>query len=137
MEEFIFTKKQISGFSKALIPKLLETKILLLEGDLGAGKTFLAKCIIQNLLNKRIAVTSPTFNIVNVYNISNENAIYHFDLYRIKHIQELEEIGFFEAIDKGICIIEWPEMAKKFLKNYISLSIQIVNTNSRLFKYVG
>lgn len=136
MKELVLTKKQIPAFANSMAEILLQKKVLCLEGDLGSGKTFLAKHIIQNLLNnKNIKVTSPTFGIVNVYTISGKNAIYHFDLYRIKNTEELENIGFFEALDSGICIIEWPQIAKKFLQNSININIKILNENERLFVY--
>ena len=54
--------------------------------------------------------------------------IFHFDLYRLKNAQELENIGFFDAMKNGICLIEWPEIAKNFLpKNYVE--IEILNKN--------
>lgn len=136
MKELVLTKKQIPAFANSIKELLLQKKVLCLEGDLGSGKTFLAKHIIQNLLNnKNIKVTSPTFGIVNVYNISDKNAIYHFDLYRIKNVQELENIGFFEALDSGICIIEWPQIARKFLQNSVNITIKVLNENERLFTY--
>lgn len=136
MKEIVLTKKQVPVFIESIKEALLQKKVLCLEGSLGSGKTFLAKHIIQNLLNnKNTKVTSPTFGIVNVYTISDKNAIYHFDLYRIKNIQELEDIGFFEALESGICIIEWPEIARKFLQNVLNISIKVLNKDERLFIY--
>ena len=137
MKEIVLTKKQIPVFVKSITETLLQKKVLCLEGELGSGKTFLAKHIIQNLLNnKNVRVVSPTFGIVNVYTIPDKNAIYHFDLYRVKNIQELEEIGFFEALENGICIIEWPQIARKFLQNAMNISIKILNEKERLLVYV-
>lgn len=105
--------------------ELRQTTVLLLEGDLGAGKTTLTKAL---LLQKGISkeVSSPTFNIVNTYIAENQTKVHHFDLYRIKHIEELDEIGFWEYLDSGdLCVIEWPEMIEEYLDvDYLKLQIK-------------
>lgn len=105
--------------------ELSQTTVLLLEGDLGAGKTTLTKAL---LLQKGISkeVSSPTFNIVNTYIAENQTKVHHFDLYRIKHIEELDEIGFWEYLDSGdLCVIEWPEMIEEYLDvDYLKLQIK-------------
>jgi len=63
---------------------------------------------------KQSEITSPTFNIYNHYQINKQN-IYHFDLYRINDEEELDNIGFYDLLKDGICLIEWPEIAKKYL----------------------
>jgi tRNA threonylcarbamoyladenosine biosynthesis protein TsaE len=105
--------------------ELSSTTVLLLEGDLGAGKTTLTKALLsQRGISKE--VSSPTFNIVNTYTIDNQTKVHHFDLYRIKHIEELDEIGFWEYLDSGdLCVIEWPEMIEDYLDiNYLKLQIK-------------
>ncbi len=94
----------------------LNTAIILLEGDLGAGKTTFARGLITEILKQDVEVTSPTFNIVSYYD-NGINKIHHFDLYRIKSADELEEIGFYEAIDSSISIIEWHEIASDIIFN--------------------
>ena len=59
---------------------------------------------------------SPTFNLVYSYD-TKKGEVFHFDLYRLKSADELENIGFFDALKNGICLIEWPEIAAEFLKN--------------------
>ena len=138
-KEFIISKSEVKNLAKEILPKIIERKILCLTGDLGAGKTFFSSEIIKLLTENEIQnITSPTFNIVNVYNISNEKSIHHFDLYRLKTPEELENVGFFESLDEGICIIEWPEIAKNFLKNafYVDISY-IENKNKRKFTTYG
>lgn len=85
-----------------------------LTGDLGAGKTEFSRAFIQSLCGE-VNVSSPTFNILQVYENGSAPAIYHFDLYRIKDEGELEEIGFYDALDNGISIIEWPQVAEEVL----------------------
>lgn len=108
-------------------------KIIGLKGILGAGKTFFAKEFINYLQKNKQEILSPTFNIVLSY--ENEfKKIFHFDLYRIKNFEDLENIGFFENLKEGICIIEWPEIAEKYLKklkNYTEIQIEITNQEQR------
>ncbi|MBQ7579577.1 MAG: tRNA (adenosine(37)-N6)-threonylcarbamoyltransferase complex ATPase subunit type 1 TsaE [Clostridia bacterium] len=103
---------------------------LLLFGDLGAGKTVFAKGFISAFLKKQ-NVVSPTFTIVNTY--GEKNPIYHFDLYRINDIRELDEIGFFDYVyGNGICLIEWPERLMGVnLKNTIKVQILKIDDETR------
>ena len=134
--ELILTKAQVPDFAKKVAEDLQLNPILALSGELGAGKTFFCQELIKLLIGeKNLNITSPTFNIVNIYNTKDEKSIYHFDLYRIKTEAELENIGFFEAIDEGICLVEWPEVAKNFLQNINFLDIFKVDNNKRKFVY--
>ena len=107
-------------------------KIFLLSGQVGSGKTTMIKSFTKKLsVNNN--TSSPTFNIVNEYKDRNKNSVYHFDLYRLKSINDLVEIGFEEYINSGsYCFIEWPEIADSFfIDKYISISILIKSKNSR------
>lgn len=100
----------LAGRILELLPRYT---ILLLKGDLGSGKTTLSKEIL-NQAGYRQAVSSPTFNLVNVYQTEAGRIFYHFDLYRIRHAAELAEIGFTEYLDSGNpCLIEWPELVEQ------------------------
>ncbi len=83
-----------------------------LWGDLGAGKTTLARAILQALGVKE-DVPSPTFTIVQNYPTS--PAIAHYDLYRLKSAREMAELGFEDALDQGAVLVEWPERAPEVL----------------------
>lgn len=97
-----------------------------LKGTLGAGKSFFARNFINFLSEKPVEVLSPTFNLVYSYD-TKKSEVFHFDLYRLKTADELENIGFFESLQNGICLIEWPEIAEKFLKkNYLEIEIKTV-----------
>jgi len=90
-----------------------------LHGDLGMGKSEIAREIIKTLRGKDTVVPSPTFTLVQNY-----DGISHFDLYRIGDVSELEEIGLKYAIDNDITLIEWPDIAKDILpKNTIHIYI--------------
>lgn len=102
--------------------------IILLSGDLGAGKTALTKGIAKFFYIEK-EITSPTFTLMNIYNIDNskiENLV-HIDTYRLKNEDELIMIGVEDYLGKKetICIIEWPEKIIKFLKNKKTKTITI------------
>lgn len=107
-------------------------KIFLFTGQVGSGKTTMIKSFTKKLsVNNN--TSSPTFNIINEYKDDNKKSIYHLDLYRLKSINDLVEIGFEEYINSGnYCFIEWPEIADSFfIDKYISINISINSKNSR------
>lgn len=100
--------------------------IITFQGDLGCGKTFICREIIRYFCGPSTNVPSPTFNLLQVYNTAQFD-IYHYDLYRLKSPEELLELGFDEALDKNICLIEWPEIAVGFLPEAIEVKLHIAN----------
>jgi tRNA threonylcarbamoyladenosine biosynthesis protein TsaE len=80
---------------------------LLLEGQIGAGKSHFARAFIQARLGRAEDVPSPTFTLVQSYQADVE--IWHADLYRLSHPDEVLELGLDEAFDSAICLIEWPD----------------------------
>ena len=103
--------------------------IFLLYGQIGVGKTTFARFLINNLemkntLNKS-DVLSPTFNILNEYQIKDLN-IKHFDLYRIKNKKELSNLGLFEE-EESVKIIEWPEILEPIKINKIEFHFSYSN----------
>ena len=117
---------EVAGKSSKLVEK---GDIFLLYGQIGVGKTTFTRFLINNLeikntLNKS-DVLSPTFNILNEYQINNL-IIKHFDLYRIKNKTELSNLGLFED-EEAIKIIEWPEMLKSIKINKIEFHFSYSN----------
>lgn len=89
---------------------LAQGDVVLLEGELGAGKSELARGIIQEWLGAPVDVPSPTFTLVQRYD-RGDCPITHADLYRINDLEELVELGLDEAGDLGVLIVEWPSRA--------------------------
>lgn len=107
-----------------IIPKL-KHNILLLKGNLGAGKTTFSQALVSKLGSTDV-VTSPTYTLVNEYH-SPKGIIYHFDLYRMKSCEEALDIGIDEYLESGFLnIIEWPEIYMDELEGltYHEMSIE-------------
>ena len=91
--------------------------IYLLEGDLGVGKTVFAKGFARGL-GITEPVTSPTFTIVQEYH-EGRLPLYHFDVYRIGDVDEMEEIGYNEMVyGDGVCLIEWANLIEEILPDH-------------------
>jgi tRNA threonylcarbamoyladenosine biosynthesis protein TsaE len=82
--------------------------VLLLEGDIGAGKTHFARSLIQSLLSEPEDVPSPTFTLVQIYD-GTSCEIWHADLYRLTSPDEVVELGLTDAFTDAICLVEWPD----------------------------
>lgn len=85
--------------------------VLLLEGPIGAGKTHFARALIQTLLARHDAledVPSPTFTLVQTYE-AGETEIWHADLYRLSHPDDVLELGLIDAFETALCLVEWPD----------------------------
>ncbi|RKE95319.1 tRNA (adenosine(37)-N6)-threonylcarbamoyltransferase complex ATPase subunit type 1 TsaE [Ichthyenterobacterium magnum] len=107
----------------AVASRILETltsKIILLDGDMGAGKTTLIKALVVALGSNDI-VSSPTFSIVNEYKLENDS-IYHFDLYRIEDETEALNFGFEDYLySNNWLLIEWPEKIQNLLDDNVNV----------------
>ena len=109
MKTNITKLEQTEQLAVRLAGKVEKSDVIELTGDLGAGKTTFAQFFIRFLTNSNEEIISPTFNIVHPYE-ADICTIFHFDLYRLKDINEAEEIGIYDAFDEGICLIEWPQI---------------------------
>ena len=110
----ILDLREIEKLAKNLCKDISVGDIYLFQGELGAGKTTFVRLLINNLyllnnLPKPASIASPTFPILITYDL-NLLQIYHYDLYRIQNLKELEELDFFENLNNNITFIEWPEM---------------------------
>lgn len=102
--------------------------LVMIHGDIGVGKTVLARGLIHGLGHGDPYVTSPTFTLVNVYT-EGRLPVYHFDLYRLVSIEELFISGAGDYLDAGgVCLVEWPEiLIARGLKDYLDVIITTEN----------
>ena len=129
--EFAYSYNTIDNFAKKIIP-LLKYKLVFVEGELGSGKTTLIKQFCKELGFKN-QVTSPTFPLLNIYK-NNEKNIYHADLYRLKNIDEINELGFYEVMESNNWFfVEWPELLYGVIDfPYTKIKIKNVDDISRI-----
>lgn len=129
------TQEIASAFAKVLKP----STIVILNGDLGSGKTTFVKEVVR-CLGCEDLVTSPTFTLLNTYNA--QFPVYHFDMYRLSSAEEAMNIGFEEYFDKnsldGVCFVEWAENVEGLIKDvdYV-ISIEKTGETSRNFVIDG
>lgn len=126
MNTYKFTSHSSSetmDFAYNLASKLKIGDVIVLSGELGAGKTKFTEGFLKyfGLENE---LSSPTFTIVNEYK-NNKITIYHFDVYRLEDVDEFYAIGGEEYFSSGVCIIEWGEIVESALpKDYIKISFE-------------
>lgn len=128
---------EIGVIAQKLCELLEERKIVLLFGDLGAGKTTLVKEVCKQL-SISDNTSSPSFGIVNEYQSLSGQKLFHIDLYRVRDIDEFWSIGGIEYIESGYpCFIEWPEKIEWYIEtsNLISLKIEhSLNSDKREYE---
>lgn len=111
MKEFILNDvNEMRTWAAEFASGLTSPMVVALHGDLGMGKSEIARTVIQTLRGAETVVPSPTFTIVQSY-----DGISHFDLYRVEDSSELAEIGLEHAMQNDITLIEWPEIAQQVL----------------------
>ena len=129
--------QKMTELALALSPHLGAGDVVLLNGDLGAGKSTFARIIIQSHLGD-IDVPSPTFTLVQSYNAKNFE-IWHMDLYRLETPAEILELGVEESFSTNLCLIEWGENAISFIPpTAININIENgKNADCRNLSFVG
>ena len=109
-----FSEKETFQIAKKLAEKAQPGEVYCLSGDLGVGKTIFTKGFAAGL-GITEPVSSPTFTIVQIYE-EGRLPLYHFDVYRIEDIEEMEEIGYEDCFyGEGVCLVEWAELIKEIL----------------------
>jgi tRNA threonylcarbamoyladenosine biosynthesis protein TsaE len=126
-----YTLKQLPEIAKKIIESV-NGKILLFNGEMGAGKTTLIKEVVKQLGVKEIA-SSPTFSLVNEYQIDNKETIYHFDFYRIDSEEEAFDIGIEDYLySDAWCFIEWGNKVENLLPlDIVNINISVNDDNQR------
>ncbi len=137
----ISSEKNLEEFAKSLTESIKKGDIFFLFGEMGVGKTTFVKHLINKLQlkfgQKTSQVTSPTFNIMNEYNVGNF-VIKHYDLYRLKYDYELKDLNLFENNNKDILLIEWPQLIKEELRSVTKLHFEYKNDyKSRYIKVLN
>ncbi len=136
MEIITNSKEETYEFGKKTAKHFKGGNILLLVGELGAGKTTLMKGLAAGFGIKN-EITSPTFTLMNHYHIHDQKIknLVHIDTYRLKDEQELIDIGIEDYLcePESLCVIEWPEKITELLKNkkIIIINIEHVEENKR------
>jgi len=132
--------KQLNKFSQKLAQKATVGDIIFLKGELGVGKTTLARFFINALfdnlsLQKPQSIKSPSFPIMISYSLL-KYEIFHYDLFRLKSINEISEIDIFENLHNNIIIVEWPELIMNHLnvKDYYLIELELIDLSKRHLK---
>ncbi len=129
LEITIKSKTEMHNFGIQLAKLFSLNDLITFDGDLGVGKTFLCKSIINNL-TKINEVVSPTFNIVQTYPLQDDEEIWHCDFYRINSFEEVDEIGVFEELKKKIILLEWPKFKLELSQfDPLNFNIEIIKNN--------
>ena len=131
---------QLEVIAKMLARKSIIGDIYLLSGELGAGKTTFIRFFINsifelNLIKRPNSIKSPSFPILINYPIKNFE-VFHYDLYRLKNENEIQELNIIENLKKNITLIEWPQMIINNLQinNYFLINLDIVDPSERIIK---
>ena len=131
----------LNTISKKILKKLENGDWIFLIGEIGVGKTTFTRYLINNLQNqkglKETEVLSPTFNLLYEYEIK-DLKIMHYDFYRIKKTDELDNLGIFSDNSKTIKIIEWPDLITTPLKDKLEIYLEYKeNENERKIVFKG
>jgi tRNA threonylcarbamoyladenosine biosynthesis protein TsaE len=115
--------EELDKVAQAFVATFSVPQTFVLLGEMGAGKTTFIKKICEAL--GASAASSPTFSLVNEYETKSGTKIFHFDLYRIKSLEEALDFGFEEYLDQNAYVfIEWPELVMPLLDEYTTIEIE-------------
>lgn len=125
--------KPVSCLREMLVERKIDYPVILLTGEMGAGKTTFTSHLVRSF-NESLNPNSPTFNLMNEYRTS-EFSIFHFDLYRLKSSEEVDNLGFEEIWGKqGLSIVEWWQIATDYFdKSAIEVKLEVVDEQRRRF----
>lgn len=133
--EWQFNLEQLPDVAAAFCAAMGPVRVIALHGPMGAGKTTLVSAVCRHL-GVTDAVTSPTFSLINEYELPGGRPFYHIDLYRIRDEQEAEQAGIGECLHSGdYCVVEWPELAPDLLPpGVLHAYLEPTGPDSRLLK---
>ena len=111
-----------------LADELAVGDVISLSGPLGAGKSALARAIILSASPNETDIPSPTFSLVQTYELADKTPLWHLDLYRIESPEDAMQLGLDDAFVDAVCLIEWPDRIKKCLpNNTLSIHLNLAN----------
>jgi tRNA threonylcarbamoyl adenosine modification protein YjeE len=125
-----------AALGEQIAARLKKGDAVLLSGELGAGKTALARTILR-ALGVCEHVPSPTFTLVQPYE-TEALALWHFDLYRVENARDLDELGLEDALAQGAVLVEWPERAEGRLpSDALNIALSVTGEHSRAARITG
>lgn len=137
MEIRINSLVDINEAAKTFVENMGDGKVFAFYGKMGAGKTTFVKAVCE-CLGVEDVITSPTFAIVNEYtSATTGDAIYHFDFYRIKKLEEVYDMGYEDYFYGGsLCFLEWPELIEDLLpEDATKVTIEETEDGARVVKF--
>lgn len=137
MEIKINSLADINEAAKTFVENMGDGKVFAFYGKMGAGKTTFVKAVCE-CLGVDDVITSPTFAIVNEYtSATTGDAIYHFDFYRIKKLEEVYDMGYEDYFYSGsLCFLEWPELIEDLLpEDATKVTIEEIADGARVVKF--
>lgn len=132
MEFISLSPQDLEVPARYLAGLLQKPGIVQFEGEMGAGKTTFIKTLCR-VLGIADEVSSPTFSLVNEYRLPDGSPVFHFDFYRINHVLEAEDMGIYEYLDGGICLIEWGEKIADILEKEPRILVKISPRGGKRF----
>ena len=115
----------LDGAAEQFLKEIGRHTLIAFYAPMGAGKTTFTTAVCRRLGVQEDAMSSPTFAIVNEYRGAGGTPIFHFDFYRIEHLEEALDIGLYDYLDSGcLCLMEWPENIEPLLPEE-TLKVQI------------
>lgn len=133
----ILSKSEIDtkNIAKIISPLFHEGDLIILEGDLGSGKTHFVKGFAEGT-HSQDAVTSPTFSIANFYR-STHAALLHIDLYRIESTEEFNDLGLAEYFDQSVTLVEWGKKFSDCFESYLLITFELQEDGCRLISFTS
>ena len=125
--------EQTAIYAAKLAKNVAPEDIILLNGDVGTGKSYFCRALIQSVLQYEEDIPSPTFTLVQQYD-TDIGELWHTDLYRLGDPSEVIELGLLDAIESAIILIEWPNQIIDFLPNStLNINIRASGHETRVF----
>ncbi len=128
-------EQETKDFAVSCAKEAKPNDIFLLEGDLGVGKSVFARAFIQYLAQEEIDVPSPTFTLLQTYDLPHTE-LWHFDLYRLKQAEEIYELGWEDCVGENLLLIEWPQKLESLRpRHFKEIIIEAIGPQSRKITY--